>query len=76
MSLSDYYFDKNKMAVSKEYELLARLIILEIFMEVITTCVIKNGNGKWYDYNDAMIREIPSNKAVGNKNYCLIYRLK
>ena len=35
-----------------------------------------NENGKWYDYNDATIREVLSNKVIGNKNYCLIYRLK
>lgn len=40
-----------------------------------TSC-IKNGNGKWYNYNDTMIHEIPMNKIVGNKNYCLVYRLK
>lgn len=40
-----------------------------------TSCV-KNGNEKWYNYNDTMIKEIPMNKIVGNKNYCLVYRLK
>lgn len=37
---------------------------------------IKNGNCKWYDYNDSMIKEISGDKTNGNKNYCLIYRLK
>tara|TARA_Y100000992_G_scaffold285848_1_gene237187 strand:+ start:332 stop:1393 length:1062 start_codon:yes stop_codon:yes gene_type:complete len=40
------------------------------------TASIKNGNNKWYDYNDATVKEVPVNKVVGNKNYCLIYRLK
>jgi len=39
------------------------------------TANIKNGNGKWYNYNDTMIKELPVNKIIGNKNYCLIYRL-
>ena len=76
LSLSDYYFDKNKMTVSKKYELFGAINHSGNIYGGHYTCVIKNGNGKWYDYNDAMIREIPSNKVVGNKNYCLIYRLK
>ena len=40
------------------------------------TSIVRNANGKWYDYNDAMITEISPNKVIGNKNYCLIYRLK
>ena len=40
------------------------------------TCYIKNNNEKWYNYNDAMVKEISKNKILGNKNYCIIYRLK
>lgn len=40
------------------------------------TSIVKNANNKWYHYNDATITEIPENKILGNKNYCLVYRLK
>lgn len=39
------------------------------------TTNIKNGNGRWYNYNDTIIKELPLNKIVGNKNYCLVYQL-
>jgi len=37
---------------------------------------IKNFNDKWYEFNDTKVSEISINKLVGNKNYCLIYRIK
>ena len=37
---------------------------------------IKNYNNKWYEFNDANVKEISIDKLIGNKNYCLIYRIK
>ncbi len=37
---------------------------------------IKNINNNWYNFNDANVSEISRNKLLGNKNYCLIYRIK
>ena len=76
LSLGKYSFDKNKLSLSKEYEIFGVINNSGNIYGGHYTCVIKNDDGKWYDYNDAMIKEIPSNKVVGNKNYCLIYRLK
>lgn len=35
---------------------------------------IKGFNGKWYEFNDTIVKEIPSSKLLTNKNYCFIYR--
>ena len=37
---------------------------------------VKNENNKWYEFNDANVNEIQNKKILGNKNYCLIYRIK
>ena len=76
LSLGKYCFDKNKESFSKKYELFGLINHSGNIYGGHYTCIIKNENGKWYDYNDALIKEIPTNKAIGNKNYCLIYRLK
>jgi ubiquitin C-terminal hydrolase len=76
LSLSDYSYDKHKISLSKKYELFGIINHSGNIYGGHYTCIIKNENGKWYDYNDATIREVLSNKVIGNKNYCLIYRLK
>jgi ubiquitin C-terminal hydrolase len=77
LSLSDYYDnDNNKISLCKKYELFGIINHSGNIYGGHYTCIVKNQNKKWYDYNDAMIREIPTNKVIGNKNYCLIYRLK
>lgn len=40
------------------------------------TAYIKNANGKWYDCNDTMIREINSDRLISDKSYCFFYRKK
>lgn len=35
---------------------------------------IKGFNGKWYEFNDAQVKEISLSKLLTNKNYCFIYR--
>lgn len=35
---------------------------------------IKGFNGKWYEFNDTNVKEIPISKLQANKNYCFIYR--
>jgi len=40
------------------------------------TCSIKNMNGKWYNYNDTIVKEIPIEKLITPQNYCLFYRKK
>ena len=35
---------------------------------------IKSFDGKWYEFNDVMIKEMIPSKLLSNKNYCLIYR--
>lgn len=37
---------------------------------------IKNANGKWYNFNDTMVNEIPSDKVISAMAYCLFYRKK
>jgi ubiquitin C-terminal hydrolase len=38
-----------------------------------TSC-IKNMNGKWYNYNDTIVKEIDINEIFSSKAYCLFYR--
>lgn len=76
LSLANYQYDKNKEAMSKNYELFGIINHSGNIYGGHYTSTIKNANGKWYDYNDGMITEISPNKVIGNKNYCLIYRLK
>ena len=40
------------------------------------SATIKNANGKWYNFNDTMVKEITINSNVisGNTPYCLFYR--
>lgn len=76
LTIADHCYDKNKISSSKEYELFGVINHSGNIYGGHYTCIIKNDNEKWYDYNDATIKEIPVNKVVGNKNYCLIYRLK
>ena len=40
------------------------------------TANIKNPNGKWYNFNDTFVNEIPENKVVTQFTYCLFYRKK
>jgi len=37
---------------------------------------IKNANGKWYNFNDTMVNEIPENQVISAMSYCLFYRKK
>lgn len=37
---------------------------------------VKNSNGKWYSYNDTIVKEISINELVTTKTYCLFYRKK
>ena len=75
LSFSDYCFDKNHISIQKKYELIGTINHSGNIYGGHYTCIIKNDNNKWYDYNDAMIKDVPPNKVIGNKNYCLIYRL-
>lgn len=38
------------------------------------TCNIKNANGKWYNINDKLIREINEKDVINQHTYCLFYR--
>jgi ubiquitin carboxyl-terminal hydrolase 2/21 len=41
------------------------------------TAYIKNANGKWYNFNDTSVQEIPlslNNSIISPKSYCLFYR--
>jgi len=40
------------------------------------TANVKNANGKWYNYNDTLVKEIPENAIIGSQSYCLFYRKK
>ena len=40
------------------------------------TAYIRNANGKWYDCNDTLVREINKDKLVSEKSYCFFYRKK
>jgi ubiquitin carboxyl-terminal hydrolase 8 len=40
------------------------------------TANIKNANGKWYNYNDAYVREINPDLVITPKAYCLFFRKK
>lgn len=76
LTFENYFYDKNRVALSKKYQLFGIINHSGNIQGGHYTSIIRNANGKWYDYNDAMITEIPSTKVIGNKNYCLIYRLK
>jgi len=38
------------------------------------TSHIKNKNGKWYHYNDTIVKEVHTNEIFSPKAYCLFYR--
>lgn len=40
------------------------------------TAFIKNANGKWYNINDTIVREVSVNKVVTGQSYCFFYRKK
>ena len=40
------------------------------------TAIIKNANGKWYDFNDTMINEITEPNIITSHSYCFFYRKK
>jgi ubiquitin C-terminal hydrolase len=37
---------------------------------------IKNANGKWYSFNDTMVKEIQESQVISAMSYCLFYRKK
>lgn len=40
------------------------------------TANVLNANGKWYNYNDRIVREIKQKDVITNQAYCLFYRKK
>ena len=40
------------------------------------TSYVKNANGKWYQFNDTMVNEIPEEKVISQQSYCFFYRKK
>ena len=40
------------------------------------TCIIKNANGKWYEFNDTFINVVNDNNIISNKSYCFFFRKK
>ena len=38
------------------------------------TAAIKNANGKWYMFNDTVVKEIPETQVNSNNAYCYFYR--
>lgn len=40
------------------------------------TSYVKVKNGKWYEFNDTMVREINQENLISNKSYCFFYRKK
>lgn len=40
------------------------------------TAVIKNANGKWYNFNDTMVNEVSSSSIITSYSYCFFYRKK
>jgi ubiquitin C-terminal hydrolase len=37
------------------------------------TSYVKVKNGKWYEFNDTIVREIDTDKLISNKSYCFFY---
>jgi ubiquitin C-terminal hydrolase len=40
------------------------------------TAIVKNANGKWYEFNDTIIEEVAQEKVISQKSYCFFYRKK
>lgn len=40
------------------------------------TAIIKNANGKWYEFNDTFVKEINGSNIVSAKSYCFFFRKK
>jgi ubiquitin C-terminal hydrolase len=38
------------------------------------TAYIKNANGKWYEFNDTLVKEINETDVISQQSYCLFYR--
>ena len=78
------HFDINELVLDK-YFIDDKKVCYELFGIINHTgnvfgghyfSYIKNFNNKWYEFNDTLVKEISIDKLVGNKNYCLIYRIK
>tara|TARA_Y100000389_G_scaffold153040_1_gene153187 strand:+ start:34050 stop:35072 length:1023 start_codon:yes stop_codon:yes gene_type:complete len=75
----DELFDISRFYMNKDNVKYEPFIIMNHSGNVLGghyTCYIKNNNNKWYEYNDAIVKEISKKKLLGNKNYCIIYRTK
>jgi ubiquitin carboxyl-terminal hydrolase 8 len=38
--------------------------------------IIRNANGKWYNFNDTLVTEIPETEIISTYTYCFFYRKK
>lgn len=40
------------------------------------TAFVKNANGKWYEFNDTIVKEVDDTEIVTSRSYCFFYRKK
>jgi len=40
------------------------------------TGIVRNANGKWYEFNDTHVKEISESEVISNRSYCFFYRKK
>ena len=40
------------------------------------TSTIRKEDGKWYNYNDTTVKEVPKSRVISSKAYCLFYKKK
>ena len=76
LTLEDYLHEDIKDKINNNYELFGVINHSGSVLGGHYFSYIKNNNEKWYNYNDNNVNEISINNILGNKNYCLIYRLK
>ena len=40
------------------------------------TACVKNANGKWYEFNDTLVKEVKEDNIISKQSYCFFYRKK
>ena len=70
----DFVLHTEKSSVS--YDLFAVVNHYGVMLGGHYTAFLKNGNGKWYEYNDTIVTQVSPANIVTPRAYCLFYRRK
>lgn len=76
LDLSNYVVKELKQKSVCKYDLLGAINHSGNIFGGHYTSFLKNGNKKWYHYNDCIINELPEKNIKSNKNYVLVYKMQ